>query len=398
MLIVPRGFKFSGISCGIKKKKKKKDLALIYATQTCIACGMFTQNKFKAYPVLIDIERLKKGEAQVILVNSGCANALTGKEGREDALEISRELASLLKIEESHLLLASTGTIGERLPVEKVKKGLPILVEKLSENGTQDAAEAIMTTDTFPKFYFIETTLKGRGKKLIRVGGIAKGAGMISPQLATMLCFLLTDACITREALKESLRIAMNHSFNRILVDGDMSTNDTVIILASGLARNPRIKLDSENFLPFTEYLTKVSKELAKMIVKDGEGATKMIEIRVKGAWDEKDAHRAARSIARSPLVKTAIYGGDPNWGRILSSLGQARVKFKPNRVILKIQGIKVFENLTPVMRDKRKLIDRLQEKEVIVEIDLQHGPHHTVFWTCDLTEEYVKINAHYRT
>ena len=397
MLIVPRGFKFSGISCGIKKKKKK-DLALIYATQTCIACGMFTQNKFKAYPVLIDIERLKKGEAQVILVNSGCANALTGKEGREDALEISRELASLLKIEESHLLLASTGTIGERLPVEKVKKGLPILVEKLSENGTQDAAEAIMTTDTFPKFYFIETTLKGRGKKLIRVGGIAKGAGMISPQLATMLCFLLTDACITREALKESLRIAMNHSFNRILVDGDMSTNDTVIILASGLARNPRIKLDSENFLPFTEYLTKVSKELAKMIVKDGEGATKMIEIRVKGAWDEKDAHRAARSIARSPLVKTAIYGGDPNWGRILSSLGQARVKFKPNRVILKIQGIKVFENLTPVMRDKRKLIDRLQEKEVIVEIDLQHGPHHTVFWTCDLTEEYVKINAHYRT
>ena len=215
MLIVPRGFKFSGISCGIKKKKKKKDLALIYATQTCIACGMFTQNKFKAYPVLIDIERLKKGEAQVILVNSGCANALTGKEGREDALEISRELASLLKIEESHLLLASTGIIGERLPVEKIKKGLPILVEKLRDNGTQDVAEAIMTTDTFPKFYFIETTLKGRGKKLIRIGGIAKGAGMISPQLATMLCFLLTDACITREALKESLRIAMNHSFNR---------------------------------------------------------------------------------------------------------------------------------------------------------------------------------------
>jgi len=397
MLIVPRGFKFSGISCGIKKKKKK-DLALIYATQTCIACGMFTQNKFKAYPVLIDIERLKIGKAQVILVNSGCANALTGKEGREDALEISRELASLLKIEESHLLLASTGTIGERLPIEKVKKGLPILVEKLSENGTQDAAEAIMTTDTFPKLHFIETTLKGRGKKLIRVGGIAKGAGMISPQLATMLCFLLTDACITRKALKESLRIAINHSFNRILVDGDMSTNDTVIVLASGLARNPRIKLDSEDFLPFTEYLTEVSKELAKMIVKDGEGATKMIEIRVRGAWDEKDAHRAAHSIARSPLVKTAIYGGDPNWGRILSSLGQARVKFKPDRVILKIQGVKVFENLTPVMRDRRKLIDRLQEKEVIVEIDLQHGPHHTVFWTCDLTEEYVKINAHYHT
>ncbi|NOZ63834.1 MAG: bifunctional glutamate N-acetyltransferase/amino-acid acetyltransferase ArgJ [Caldiserica bacterium] len=395
--MIPRGFKFSGISCGIKEKGGK-DLALIYATQPCVACGMFTQNKFKAHPVLIDIERLKEGEAQVILANSGCANALSGKEGKEDALAISRQLSSLLGIKESHLLLASTGVIGKRLPVEKINKSLPLLIEKIKEEGVGDAAEAIMTTDTFPKIYFIETKIKGRGKKSIRIGGIAKGAGMISPQLATMLCFLFTDACIDREALGESLKTAVEGSFNRILVDGDMSTNDTVIALASGLARNPRIKTDSDNFPLFAESLTEVARELAKMIAKDGEGATKLIEIRVKGAWDAKDAHRAARSIARSPLVKTAIYGGDPNWGRILCALGQVKVKFKPHRVILKIQGIKVFENLEPVIKDRKELINKLQEKKVLLEINLQHGHHRTVFWTCDLTEEYVKINAHYHT
>ncbi len=395
--MIPRGFKFSGISCGIKDKGRK-DLALIYATHPCVACGMFTQNKFKAYPVLIDIARLKKGEAQVILANSGCANALTGKKGEEDALEISRELSVLLDVKESHLLLASTGVIGERLPVEKINKNLPLLIEQLEEGGIADAAEAIMTTDTFPKIYFIETKIKERGKKSIRVGGIAKGAGMISPQLATMLCFLFTDACIEREALKESLRIAVEHSFNRILVDGDMSTNDTVVALASGLARNPRIKMGSDNFSLFTESLSEVARELAKMIAKDGEGATKLIEIRVNGAWDEKDAHRAARSIARSPLVKTAIYGEDPNWGRILCALGQVKVKFNPHRVTLKIQGIKVFENLAPVINDRQELINKLQEKKILLEVDLRHGDHRTVFWTCDLTEEYVKINAHYHT
>ena len=397
MFKIPRGFKFSGISSGIKTGNKK-DLALIYSENPCVTCGMFTQNKFKANPVLIDIERLKKGKSQAILVNSGCANALNGKEGKKDTLKISKEISSNLGINESFSLLASTGVIGERLPVKKIITSLPTLIDELRVDGFKDAAEAIMTTDTFPKFYFKETSLKGRGKKLIRIGGIAKGSGMISPNLATMLAFIFTDASISHDALKEALRITVNSSFNRILIDGDMSTNDTVIMMASGLARNQRIKIDSESFPEFLKELKEVSQKLAKMLVEDGEGATKFIEIRIKGAWDEKDAHRAAYFIARSPLVKTSIYGNDPNWGRILSSLGQAKVKFKPHRVILKIQGIKVFENLTPVIKDVELLKEKLKKKNIFIDVELNHGSHETTFWTCDLTEKYVEINAHYHT
>jgi len=393
---VPLGFKFSGISCGIKEKRKK-DLGLIYAWEPCLAAGFFTQNKLKAHPVLIDIKRIKNGKAQAILVNSGCANALNGKEGREDALEISRRLSSLLGVEEKQILLASTGVIGKRLPKEKILEALPLLVEKLSPYNLEDFAQSILTTDTFVKVFSLTTPISGRGKKMVKITGIAKGAGMISPQLATMLVFLLTDACIKEEALKEALREAVDNSFHNLLVDGDMSTNDTVLILASGLARNPRIKPDSENYPLFLSSLTQVCQELAKMIARDGEGSTKLIEIRVKGAWDRKDARRIARAIARSPLVKTAIYGEDPYWGRILAAIGSTRVKFKPERLELSIQGITIFKNLSPLPVEK-ELKEKLKDKEIIIEVNLNHGPHSLTFWSCDLTEEYVRINAHYHT
>ncbi len=259
--------------------------------------------------------------------------------------------------------------------------------------------QAIMTTDIKLKEFSIDTGIKGRGKKTIKIGGIAKGSGMIAPNLATMLAFLTTDASISKEALQESSRIAVNKSFNRITVDGCMSTNDTVIIMANGLARNERIKPKSENFAVFTEALTFICQELAKKIAADGEGATKLIEVKVKGAWDDKDAHRAAKAIANSALVKTAVYGADPNWGRIISALGSVKVKFNPEKISLKLQKTSLIEKGHFVNYNEKKLSESLKKaKTITIDVDLHHGDKHTKVWSCDLTEEYVKINAHYTT
>ncbi len=395
---IPEGFKFSGVSSGVKEGGKR-DLGLLYSWEPAVTAGFFTQNRFKAHPVRIDIRRLRKGKKfRAILVNSGCANALNGEEGERGALILSGELAGVLDVEEEEILLASTGVIGTPLPRDKILSALPLLVKRLGKDNLPEFAEAIMTTDTHPKFLVKETSLPGRGKKRVRIGGVAKGAGMISPQLATMLVFLFTDACIEESALYEAMREAIEISFHNLLVEGDMSTNDTVIIMANGLARNPRIKQERESFLIFSNSLKEICQELAKSIARDGEGATRLIEIRVKGAWDRKDARRVARAIARSPLVKTAMYGGDPNWGRIISALGGTRVKFKPQRVELYLQGLKVFSNLKPEKIEEKELKKRLKEREIIIEVNLNHGPHEIVFWTCDLTEDYVRINAHYRT
>ncbi len=392
----PEGFKASGIRCGIKEKNK--DLALIYSQVPCVATGLFTTNKFKAAPVLLDIKRLRKGKAQAIIINSGNANALTGEEGLKHVMRISSSLASILGIEEELILVASTGVIGVPLPVEKIEKILPELVKRLSFQGNKEAAEAIMTTDTFPKEASLDTGIPGRGKKTVKLGGMVKGAGMISPQLATLLAFITTDACISLEALREALRKAVEESFHRVLVDGDMSTNDTVIILANGLARNRRIQQDRPEWEEFTQKLTLLCQKLSQQVARDGEGASKFIIIKVKGAWDRKDAHRVGRAVARSPLVKTALYGENPNWGRIISAIGGARAKFKPHQVTLSIQGIKIFEEGEPLWEREALLREALKKKEIVIEIDLHHGPHQTTLWTCDLTEEYIKINAHYRT
>lgn len=398
-ITAPLGFKASGVACGIKKNGKK-DLALIYSEVPALAAGMLTTNKFKAAPVIIDMKHLKKSNNfKAIVVNSGNANACTGEKGIKDAEKMAIITAENLGIDKEEVLVASTGIIGKKLPMEKIKKGIIEVVENLSYTGNGFAAKAIMTTDTKLKEFSIDTGIMGRGKKTIKIGGIVKGSGMIAPNLATMLAFLTTDASISKEALQESLRIAVNKSFNRITVDGCMSTNDSVIIMANGLARNARIKPKSENFAAFAEALIYLCKELAKKIAQDGEGATKLIEVKVKGAWDDKDAHRAAKAIANSALVKTAVYGADPNWGRIVPALGSVKVKFNPEKISLKLQNTPLIEKGLFVNYNEKKLSESLKKAKIVtIDVDLYHGDKNTTVWSCDLTEEYVKINAHYRT
>ena len=395
----PLGFKASGVSCGIKKSGNK-DLALIYSEGPALTAGMFTTNKFKGAAVIVDLKYLKNGDNfRAVIVNSGNANASTGEQGIKDAEEMTALTAENLGVKKEEVLVSSTGIIGKKMPMDKVKKGIIEAVGKLNYNGGALAASAIMTTDTKPKELSIDTGIKGRGNKTIKIGGIAKGVGMICPNVATMLVFLTTDASISKDALKESLHIAVNKSFNRLTVDGCMSPDDTVIIMANGLARNERIKPKSENFPAFTQALTFLCEELAKKMASDGEGATKLIEVAVKGAWNDKDAHRAAKAIANSALVKTAMYGADPNWGRIISALGSVKVKFNPDKISLKLQGTSLIEKGKFVSYNEKELSESLKkENTIIIEVDLHYGDRETTVWTCDLTEEYVKINAHYTT
>ena len=395
----PLGFKAAGVNCGIKKGKNK-DLALIYSEADALASGMFTTNKFKAAPVIIDLKHLHNGKTfRAIVANSGGANACTGNKGIKDAEKTAELTAKELGINKEQVFTASTGVIGKALPMDKIKKGIQKAAETLSYKASAFAAEAIMTTDTQVKEFAVDTGIKGRGKKTVKIGGIAKGSGMIEPNLATMLAFITTDACITKDALKQALNLAVNQSFNRITIDGCESTNDSIIIMANGLARNERIKLKSINFVDFLEALTYLCQELAKKMAADGEGASKLIEVNVKGAWDEKDAHRAAKAIAGSALVKTAIYGADPNWGRILSALGSVKIKFKPEKVSLKMQKFPLVNKGKFVKLDKNKLAGSLKKAKVVtIDVDLDHGDKQTKVWSCDFTEEYVKINAHYTT
>ena len=397
-ITAPLGFKAAGVGCGIKKSDK--DLALIYSEADALAMGMFTTNKFKAAPVIIDLKHLRESSNfKAIVVNSGSANACTGEKGIKDAEEMAKITAVHLGTKKQEILVASTGVIGKKLPMGKIKKGIADAVEKLSYKGSHSAASAIMTTDTEMKEFSIDTGIKGRGNKTIKIGGIAKGAGMIEPNLATMLVFLTTDACISKEALYEALHTAVNKSFNRITVDGCESTNDSVLIMANGLARNERIKPKSKIFESFAEALIFVCQELAKKITSDGEGATKLIKVNVKGAWDNKDAHRAAKAIAKSALVKTAAYGADPNWGRIVSALGSVKAKVNPEKISLKLQKISLIEKGKFVKYNEKKLSASLKKsKEIIIDVDLHHGEKQATVWSCDLTEEYVKINAHYTT
>jgi glutamate N-acetyltransferase/amino-acid N-acetyltransferase len=395
----PLGFKAAGISCGIKKGKKN-DLALVYSDVAALASGMFATNKFKAAPVIVDLKHLQKSKTfRAIVVNSGGANACTGAKGIKDAEEMASLTAKSLKIDKEQVFVASTGVIGKTLPMDKIKKGIKKAAETLSYKGSTSAAEAIMTTDTKVKEIAVDTGIKGRGKKTIKIGGIAKGSGMIEPNLATMLAFITTDACITKDALKQALNIAVNKSFNKVTIDGCESTNDSAIIMANGLARNERIKIKGASFNAFTDALTHVCQELAKKMAQDGEGASKLIEVEVKGAWDDKDAHRAAKAIASSALVKTAVYGADPNWGRVLSALGSVKIKFKPEKISLKMQNISLVNKGKFVKFDNSKLAKSLKKaKVVIIDVNLHHGDKQAKVWSCDFTEEYVKINAHYMT
>lgn len=411
-ITAPQGFKAAGVHCGIKKNEP--DLALIYSEIPAIAWGMFTTNKVKAAPVQVSIGKIRSRRAQAILANSGNANACTGEKGIQDAQKMARLAAQELEIKEEMVLVASTGHIGKPLPMLQIETGIKQAKSLLSSEKSNEAAKAILTTDRSIKEIAVETDIPRRGKGKVKIGGIAKGAGMISPNLATMLCFITTDACITEDALEEAVRLAVNKSFNQISIDGDMSTNDTLYIMANGLARNKRIKtwrkkkklrVKDENFDYFCQALDFVCISLAKLIVRDGEGATKFMEVKVEGAAFPKDARRIAKAVANSTLLKTAMAATHSNWGRVMAGLGVGRVmaalgaahtKIDPNKVDVYFDEILAVKGGVRVDSVEKKLREILKQDEVKITIQLNQGDCQTTFWGCDLTEEYVKINKRY--
>ncbi|MGB9595439.1 MAG: bifunctional glutamate N-acetyltransferase/amino-acid acetyltransferase ArgJ [Candidatus Poribacteria bacterium] len=384
------GFRSAGVACGIKSTGAK-DLAVIVCDDVAVSAGTFTSNKVKSAPVLVSMERMKNGKAQAIVANSGNANACTGEQGIKDAKRMTELVASELNISPELVLVASTGKIGRKMPMDKIENGIKLAISNLSYTGGHDSAEAIMTTDTFCKEVAVEFDIQ---KRKARIGGMVKGAGMINPNMATMLCFLTTDVCIEQGFLQKALKSAVDVSFNMISVDGDTSTNDTVIILANGKAGNDPInKLDS-SYEVFFRSLTYVTTSLAKMIAKDGEGATKFIELRLIGAKTEQDARKACHSIAQSPLLKCALFGEDPNWGRIMSSLGASGIDMDQNKVDIWFDDLKIAQNGVSTWFDEESAKDILKKKEYVITIDLKVGNAKATLWTCDLSYDYVKINV----
>lgn len=388
------GFLANGVAAGIKGANQK-DLGLIYSSVPARAAAVFTKNAFKAAPVLIDMERIKRGIAQAVITNSGCANAATGKEGYADALTVSAAAARQLKIPDEHLLVCSTGVIGKRLPVKKIEAGIGKLVKGLHEFGIEDAEEAMMTTDKYPKIAIRKGIV---GAKDITICGIAKGAGMIEPNMATLLVYVMTDALIDSKALNTVFHQVIDATFNSISVDGCMSTNDTAIILANGLAGNNPLERAQARLQRFREILTDVLMELCQAVVQDGEGATKFITVLVDGAKSRSDAKRAAYAIANSNLVKTAFFGEDPNWGRILAALGSASIPIEKEKVILEIGNMTVFAQDAPADIQLSKLKDIYRSNRIDIHVCLGGGDKSYCLYTSDLSHDYVKINADYST
>jgi glutamate N-acetyltransferase/amino-acid N-acetyltransferase len=388
------GFLANGIHAGIKEAPKK-DLSLIYSTTPAKAAAVFTTNAFKAAPVLLDMERIGSGLAQAILTNSGNANAATGPEGYKDAQAASAALSKRLSIQDDLVLVASTGVIGHRLPVNKIKSGLDKLIKGLRPEGIPDAEEAIMTTDRFPKI----AVRKGRiGAKEITLCGMAKGAGMIEPHMATMLAYVMTDADIHGSTLDLIFRKAVDRTFNAVSVDGCMSTNDTAIILANGAAGNPVINNRSRSLPTFQEMLLGVLSELSQSMVRDGEGATKLIRIEVQGARTRRDAEKIAYAVANSNLFKTACFGQDPNWGRIIAAAGSTGISLAVDAVDVYFEDTAVFMKGRGVPGDIKKLQRIMAQDELRLRIRIGAGSKSFCLHTSDLSYDYVKINAQYHT
>jgi glutamate N-acetyltransferase/amino-acid N-acetyltransferase len=389
-----QGFVAGGLYCGIRKVKK--DIALVKSVKPALTAGVFTLNRVIAAPLLVDKLQLQKSNlCSAIVVNSGNANACTGEQGMKDAWTMVDITANALHLPREQVLVSSTGVIGQYLPMEKVTEGICELSTKLSTNGNKDAAEAIMTTDLFSKECAVRFT---SGSSVITVGGMAKGSGMIAPNMATMLAFVTTDAVIAPSALQTALNVANSRSFNRISVDGDMSTNDMLLVLANGLAKNEEIRENTPAFRQFLAALEYVLIKLAKMIVRDGEGATKFVEIIVRGARSESEAVQAARSVANSNLVKTALHGADANWGRILAAVGYSGIEFNPANISISFNDLPIFKPNYEIVLDEVKAKEALSQKDITVLINLYQGSAEARFWTCDLTKEYVNINANYRS
>jgi len=389
------GFLFSGISAGIKKDGKR-DLGLIYSEVPAQVAGLFTTNAVKAAPVQIGMKRIKRGLCQAVIINSGNANACTGNRGLDDSKRISSWVAKGLGTEERLIIPSSTGVIGTPLPMGKIEEGIPKLIDALSPNGWMDTVEAIMTTDTFPKVERVTCRIKGRN---VKVCGMVKGAGMIRPNVATMLSFIVTDANIRAALLQQVLDEVAQDSYNRITIDGETSTNDTVLLLANGMSGHPPISRMNRDGALFRLRLLEVCQNLAKSVVRDGEGATKFVEVCVKGARNREDAKEAAYAIAHSPLVKTAFFGMDANWGRILCAIGHSGIRIDPNR-------IDVFFDRKPIVKNGIGVGGQLEEEaaEVIkkksfkVTVHLHQGKAECSVLTTDLSIDYVKINASYRS
>lgn len=391
---IPEGFLFSVGEAAIKKPGRK-DIVLIYSETEANIAGAFTTNRVKAAPVKLAMEKIASGRGQAIIVNSGNANACTGKKGMKDAAETASLTAKSLKINPSLVYVCSTGVIGTPMPMEKIKAAIPVLTANLGRLSLRDAASAIMTTDTFPKVISKKVQIRNRTGT---IAGICKGAGMIAPNMATMLCFILTDIAVEKRTLNNALKDSVRKSFNRITIDGDMSTNDTALIMANGMLGNSEIKENSASYKIFKNALDDITYELSRLIVKDGEGATKLITIEVKGADNEKEAENAAFSVANSNLVKTAVYGNDSNWGRIMAALGYSGIKLKEENVAIHLGNIKVVNKGTGTGKDADANNYLKNNSEVSILINLNKGAASAKVLTCDLTEEYVRVNAEYRT
>jgi len=386
----PGGFLAGATSAGIKNKDRSRlDLGILFSKVPCPAAAVFTTNKVKAAPVVLSQKRLQKGRASAVIMNSGCANACTGEQGMADALEMTGLAARHVGVSPEDVLVASTGVIGVTLPMERIRAAMPNVV--LSVEGGHGLARAIMTTDTVPK----EVAVKADD---YIIGGMIKGAGMIHPDLATMLCFLTTDAAIDVNFLGQALRKAVDISFNMVSIDGDNSTNDTVLVMANGMAGNKPIVQGSRKAEAFQQALNKACIYLAREVARDGEGATKLIEVSVSGAASAGDARRAARTVVSSSLVKAAVHGSDPNWGRVLAAAGRSGAALKAEKLELYIGDTRVVKDGAPVPFNKKEVVRHLDGKEVYIALNLNIGSAEATAWGCDLSEEYVKINAEYTT
>lgn len=394
-----KGFLASGIHVGIRKNKEKKDLALVWSELPCAAAAVYTTNRVKGQPLLVTQEHLADGKAQAIIVNSGNANTCTGEEGIRAARRMAELVSLHLPVKAQDVVVASTGVIGQPLDVSVIEAGMKELVAGLSKAGSIDAREAIMTTDTMKKEIAVVVDIGGVA---VTIGAMAKGSGMIHPNMATMLGFITTDCAISSDMLSMALKRAVGKSFNRVSVDGDTSTNDMVVVLANGMAGNPRIETEGDAYEEFADALEFVCIELAKMIARDGEGATRLITCTVSGAANEEQAESLAKGIITSSLVKTAMFGADANWGRILCAMGYTRSDFDPDRVDVSFESSRGYIEVCkagaplPFSEEKAKRILNNQEVEILV--DLHAGEAEATCWGCDLSYEYVRINGDYRT
>ena len=394
----PAGFKAAGTACGIKGTKDKKDLALIVSDVMCSAAAVYTTNKVKGAPLKVTRDNIADGKAIAVICNSGNANTCAPN-GENIARETCRITAENLGVKPGDIAVCSTGVIGQELYIKPFEEGIPELTDKLSYEGSAEAAEAIMTTDTVPKEVAVEFSLGG---KICRIGGIAKGSGMINPNMATMLSFITTDVKISPEILDGALKETVKTSYNQICVDGDTSTNDMVVVLANGLAGNETIDEDGEALAAFKEALSKVTISLAKKLARDGEGATKLIECRVKGASSDKQARAVSKSVIASDLLKAAMFGADANWGRVLCAIGYAPGDFSTDDIDVEMSSaagrVRVCQGSRHKEYSEEEASKILAEEEIIISVDMHQGSGSAVAWGCDLTYDYVKINGDYRS